>query len=363
MRILITGVGGVTPRSFAQALRKYSKYAHYELIGTDSNQYALGLYMSQLFNKCYLVPKVTDPLYWPVINSIIDSEKIDYAVINPELEVVEWAKRSLSQEFPLKVLLPDYKLASLLVDKAILTETLEPYGLVPKSFTITNEDVIDRGDLKLAYPFWIRSALGSSGLGSMKINSLVELKNWINVNPKVEKFLASEFLPGRNLGCKMLYHNGELLRSAIAERVYYIMSKVAPSGITGNTCFGRLVNDPNVFNVARQAMEFMFEKTNSSKHGFFTVDLKEDKDGKPMVTEVNIRFVAFTQCYAAGMANLPEDLIRVLDNDPSFDRRFKLYEFEPDMIFLRDVDEQPIIMKESQLFKTYSLNPGKKDEA
>lgn len=353
MKILITGVGGVTPRSFAQALRKYSKYARYEMIGTDSNQYALGLYMPELFNNSYLVPKVTDPDYWRVIDSIIDKEKIDYAVINPELEVVEWARRSAEYKFPLKVLLPEFKLASILVDKAQLNEILEPYGIVPKSFVLTAEDLIDTGNLKLQFPFWIRSALGSSGLGSMKINSADELKNWIKVNPKVEKFLASEFLPGRNLGCKMLYHNGELIRSAIAERVYYIMAKVAPSGITGNTCFGRLVNDSNVFNVAKQAMDIMFEKTKTKKHGFFTVDLKEAADGTAKVTEVNVRFVAFAQAYAAGGANLPEDLIRVIDNDPKFDRRFKLYEFEPDMIFLRDVDEQPIIMKESQLLTKF----------
>jgi len=147
----------------------------------------------------------------------------------------------------------------------------------------------------------------------------------------------------------MLYHNGELLRSAIAERVYYIMAKVAPSGITGNTCFGRLVNSPEAFKVASKAMDIMFEKTRTPKHGFFTVDLKEASDGSPMVTEVNVRFVAFTQCYAAGGANLPEDMIRVVSGDPSFKREFTLYKFDPDLIFLRDVDEQPIIMKESQL--------------
>jgi predicted ATP-grasp superfamily ATP-dependent carboligase len=353
MKILITGVGGVTPRSFAQALRKYSKYAFYELIGTDSNKYALGLYMPELFNKTYLVPKVSDPDYWTVIDSIIDNERIDIAVINPELEVVEWARRSISHKFPLKVLLPHYELASRLVDKAILSEALEPHGLVPRSFTLDKESLKESNKLKLDYPFWIRSALGSSGLGAMKINSFDELRNWTNVNPKVEKFLASEFLPGRNLGCKMLYHNGELLRSAIAERVYYIMAKVAPSGITGNTCFGRLVNSPEAFRVASKAMDIMFEKTQTPKHGFYTVDLKEASDGTPMVTEVNVRFVAFAQCYAAGGANLPEDLIRVVDGDISFNREFKLYEFDPDLIFLRDVDEQPVIMRESQLLNQY----------
>jgi carbamoyl-phosphate synthase large subunit len=353
MRILITGVGGVTPRSFAHALRKYSRYAHYELVGIDSNKYALGLYMPQLFNKTYLIPRVNDPEYWSVIDRIIKDEKIEFAIINPEVEVVEWARRAEYYQFPCRILLPDYQLASMLIDKAKLTDVLEPYGLVPKSFTLNESDLSGDRPLKIPYPFWIRSALGSSGLGSMLINSLQELRNWININPKVEKFLASEYLPGRNLGCKMLYHNGELVRSAIAERVYYVMSKVAPSGITGNTCFGRLVNAPKAFEVSKQAMDIMFEKTGAPKHGFFTVDLKEDINGNPKVTEVNVRFVAFTQCYAAGGANLPEDLIRLLDKDQKFDRKFKLYEFEPDLIFLRDVDEQPIIMKENQLFDNW----------
>jgi carbamoyl-phosphate synthase large subunit len=220
MRILITGVGGVTPRSFVWALRKYSRYSNYEIVGTDSNKYALGLYMPELFNKTYLVPKVDAPEYWDIIDRILKEEKIDYAVINPELEVVEWASRSLNYKFPCKVLLPHRDLAKVLVDKASLSEVLEPYGIVPKSFTINKNDILDESNLKLDYPFWIRNALGSSGMGSMKLNSGEELKNWINVNPKTEKFLASEFLPGRNLGCKLLYHEGELLRSAIAERVY-----------------------------------------------------------------------------------------------------------------------------------------------
>lgn len=349
MKILITGVGGVTPRSFAHALRKYSKYDRYEIVGTDINKYAVGLYMNELFNKTYLVPRVDATNYWEEIDKIIRDEQIDIAIINPELEVVEWAKRSQSYNFPCKVLLPDYKLASVVVDKAKLTEALAPLGIVPKSFTIDKNDDVDSQDGKLEYPFWIRSALGSSGLGSMLINSAQDLKNWITINPNVEKFLASEYLPGRNLGCKMLYYNGKLLRSAIAERVYYIMSKVSPSGITGNTCFGRLINDEKAFQVAKQAIETMIDITGSPKHGFFTVDLKEDANGKPMVTEINVRFVAFTQAYAAGGANIPEDMIRLLDEDPNFDKEFKLYEFEEGLIFLRDVDEQPIIMKENQL--------------
>ena len=45
-----------------------------------------------------------------------------------------------------------------------------------------------------------------------------------------------------------------------------------------------------------------------------------------------------------------KDLIRVLDEDNTFNRAFRLYEFAPDLIFLRDVDEQPIDMKGCLLY-------------
>lgn len=34
-----------------------------------------------------------------------------------------------------------------------------------------------------------------------------------------------------------------------------------------------------------------------------------------------------------------------------FDTSYKQYEFEDDLIFLRDVDEHPIVMKESELME------------
>jgi carbamoyl-phosphate synthase large subunit len=348
-KILINGVGGPTPRSFAIALKNYSRYDNYEFMGTDCNKYAVGLYQRDLFHKAFLIPKGTAPDYWRAIEGIIRKEKIDYVVVLPEVEVLEWARRAGISSLPCKTLIPDYAIASKLVDKAVMTELLDSSGLVPKSLTILRDELKDISKFEIPFPFWIRSAEGSSGVGSLEVNTLDELKNWININPGVKKFLASTFLPGRNLCCKMLYYNGQLLRGAVGERVYYIMSNVAPSGITGNTSFGRLLNDPDVFEVAKKAMDILFGKTGAEKHGFFTVDLKEDYRGNPKITEVNIRHIAFTQCFAAAGANFAEDTIRLLDNDPSFDTGFKLYEFEPGLIFLRDVDALPIFMRETEL--------------
>ena len=350
MKILITGVGGPTPRSFAIALKNYSKYADFEFIATDINPLSIGLYQKDLFKKSYIVPPASAKSYWQIIESIIKENNIEYAVILPELEVIEWSKRQYEGKLPCKVLLPDIVLAKLLVDKAKMTDILKGLNLVPKSVEFSRDDEnLERISEHLGYPYWVRSTSGSSGLGSLKIEDENSLKNWIHINPNVHSFLASKFLPGRNLACKMLYFNGKLLRAAIGERVHYIMSKVAPSGITGNTSFGRLLNEPKVFEVANKAMEHMFKYSGAEKHGFFTVDFKEDKNGNPYITEVNVRHVAFTQCFAAGGANFAEDTMRLLDNDPSFDKKFKLYEFEKDLIFLRDVDSLPIIMKELEL--------------
>lgn len=350
MKILITGVGGPTPRSFAISLKKYSKYKDVELIGTDINPLSIGLYQSDLFSKSYVIPRCTENNYWEVIEQIITDNQIDFAVVLPELEVIEWSKRMETGQLPCKVLLPDHAIASLLVDKAKMTDILEDLDIVPPSVAFSrSEEDLERIFSVLGNDFWVRSTSGTSGLGSLKVDSPQALKNWIQINPGVEDFLASKFLPGRNLACKLLFFEGELLRSACGERVNYIMAKVAPSGITGNTSFGRLLNEPNLVETALVAMERLFKVSGSKKHGFFTVDYKEDEAGKPYITEINVRHVAFTQCFAAGGANFAEDTIRLLANDETFDMTYRMYEFEKDLIFLRDVDSLPIIMKESQL--------------
>jgi len=350
MTILITGVGGPTPRSFAIALKKYSAYKNFDFIATDINPHSIGLYQVDLFSKSYIVPRCTDANYWTKIEAIVKENDIEFAVILPELEVIEWSKRMEEGKLPCKVLLPDSKMAELLVNKASMTEVLKPLGVVPDSVefsgSATNLEFVWQ---TLRFPFWVRSASGTSGLGSLKVENEAALKNWIQINPGVKQFLASKFLPGRNLACKLLYYNGKLLRAACGERVNYIMAKVAPSGITGNTSFGRLLNEPELVEIAGKTMDYLFDYVKGNKHGFYTVDFKEDENGKAFITEINVRHVAFTQCFAAAGANFPEDTLRLLDNDESFDLNFKEYQFAEGQIFLRDVDSLPILMKEIDL--------------
>lgn len=350
-KILITGVGGPTPRSFVRAIKLYDgNKDDYEFIGVDANPLAYGLYEKELFIKSYIVPKAHENNYWAVINQIIEENHIDGAIILPEVEVIEWAKNHHQLVKRIKTHLPEYKLAIELVNKHSLHYLLKDTNYIPCFYKIyPHHHSYEEISKSVGQTFWVRSTEGSSGLGSLKIESQEMLDQWVSINPLVKEFIATEFLPGRNMACKLLYFNGKLLRTACAERVNYIMAKVAPSGITGNTSFGRLLNEPNLVEISMEVLSRISKKLNTDLNGIFTVDFKEDAKGNPKVTEINIRHVAFTSSIAAGGANLPADTLKgMFEDDPTKLESFN-YSFEPGIIFLRDVDGAPIIMKENDL--------------
>lgn len=350
--VLVTGVGGPTPRSFVRALQFASdaNLAACRFIGIDCNPLAYGLYSRDLFSATYMIPPVGDPDYWPAIKRIIAKEDIHAAIVMPEVEVIEWSSNLQQIPAHVKTHLPNAKLATILVDKLQLHQALDGTPWVPR-FQLIDPARVPYAELLRQFDgsFWMRSTTGSSGLGSLCITDEPTYANWLAMNSQIETFIATEFLPGRNLACKLLYFDNRLLRTACAERVTYIMSKVAPSGITGNTAFGRLINSPTMVQVAENAMQHIASTLDVPINGIFTVDFKEDAAGNPKITEINVRHVAFTQVLAAAGANIPADTLNLMAlNDYRNVLRLD-YCFKDDWVFLRDVDEKPILLRESEL--------------
>ncbi|MGM0534697.1 MAG: hypothetical protein ACQEXI_01805 [Pseudomonadota bacterium] len=348
INVLVTGVGGPTPRSFVRSILE-SGCDRYRFVGVDSNPLAIGLYDDDSYIATHVVPESSSEEYWPVIARLVDRHAIAFAVVMPELEVLTWARAKGAQALPCQAFVPDYHASRMLIDKKAMHHALHDKAYIPAHANFANG--ADTSGLSLQYPFWVRSTVGSSGLGSLKVSGQAELDEWMRINPGVGEFIASEFLPGRNLACKLLYRDGQLLRSACAERIAYIMAKVSPSGITGNTSFGRLINDPHLVDIADDAIREVFHQHGAQPHGVFTADLKEASNGQPMITEINVRFVAFMSVLAKAGANLPLDYLEASLRPEAFSMAYKHYTFENDMVFLRDVDEKPIVMKEGELLK------------
>lgn len=348
--VLLTGVGGPTPRGIARSLKRYGGSGPYRIIGTDSNPRAVGLYDDALTDRGLIVPPATDPGYWHEIERIVAEEAVDVAVIQPEAEVEAWAERCETQGAPCRVLLPPARLVRVLRDKGRFADLLADTGLVPDTISGDARELeFEHLGERLGWPFWVRSRLGTSGLGAFKINNPESLRHWLALQDDIANVMASVFLPGRNLACKLLYHNNELVRASCAERVSYLMAKVSPTGITGNTSFGRLINRRDIIEIGTLALRTVSDRLAEPLQGLVTVDLKEDASGKPKITEVNARAVAFVSAFAAAGANIAEDLVQLSLGRKLQPAGYHCYQFEQPMAFLRDVDAHPIVLPEAAL--------------
>lgn len=343
MKILITGACAVSARSVVRSLRISPKFCNCEFIGWDMATTLYGLYEG-LFDKIYKVPAVTDSTYGSFAQKIIDEEKPDAAIIVPEIEVLYWAKNP----FNLPHIVPPLKFCEVAISKKKVFEILAPHNLIPKSFQVPRIDILNNNYIApLSYPLWIRdsSAGTASGKGSFKANNLSELQAWVNINTGIADFQLSQYLPGGNYGVFCLFNNGDLKKVAIAERIEYIMSKVAVSGITGNTSKGRLLNDDKIKEVALKAIEIIRKKTNSIMNGLVVVDMKADERANPLVTEINIRHVAFSSSFANAGFNLSEyQLLCALNRQNELTTEVEK-KYPKNNLILRDVDGQPIYIE------------------
>ena len=349
MNVLITGIGGPTPRSIAKRIRDTNP--EYKIIGIDSNPKALGFYMPGLVDLSKVAPRVSDPAYWSFIESLIDRENIDMAFVQPEKEVIAWGNYYNDKgKYPCPVLIPPVELAIPLIDKSLMSDVLEDTEYIPKTLTIDhNNTKLEQIEKEIGYPCWIRANQGSGGLGSLKITSSNSLKPWLYVHSDIPEFTVSEFLPGRHLANQMLYIHGEYVKGAALECVEYVMASIAPSKVTGNTSYGRFLNEDNFLSYCDDVIRYMCKKLQVKPHGVFSFDLKEDHQGQSKVTEINIRHMAYTGIMAKVGFDLISDTITFLSEGPENIVRDTNFQYEKPFAFLRDVDIEPIILDDRDL--------------
>lgn len=349
--ILITGIGGLTPRSIATIVRE--RHPKYHLIGCDVNPKAVGFFMTGLLDEFFVCPRCTDSTYFPWIEHLISKKNIDYAFVQPESEIIEWCSfYEKNGRYPCPTLIGNLKLCSSLRDKAIMADLLVDTKFIPKTIKVTQENPkYDEIINEIGFPCWIRATEGTGGLGSLCLDCIENYRSWLLINSKINEFTISEYLGGRHLANQMLYYEGEYVKGASLECVEYVMANIAPSHVTGNTHFGRFLNEDRINFFCNECIEYLEKKLGVLAHGVFSFDLKEDNKGDLKVTEINIRHMAYTGVMAKIGFDLIEDTVRIME-DEGIERVKKapFYHFEKPYIFLRDVDIEPIILESEELF-------------
>ena len=171
------------------------------------------------------------------------------------------------------------------------------------------------------------------------------------INNQISEFTISEFLTGRHLANQMLYYNGEYVKGAAIECVEYVMADTAPSHVTGNTHFGRFINEDAINAFCDRCIKYLEKKLGVQAHGILSFDLKEDNKGNMKVTEVNIRHMAYTGVMARVGFDLIEDTIQILESGNCDGiKRMPYFHYDKPYVFLRDVDVEPIILEDEKLF-------------
>lgn len=343
MKILITGACAVSARSVLRSLKQSAIFGDAEFIGWDMCTLLYGVY-ARAFDKLYKVPAVSDSSYERIAREIIRKEKIDAAIIVPEVEVLFWSDKNIG----VPCLLPPPVFSKLAISKERLFDALRDTDLVPSHFSISATELIDPNYTNpLGFPVWIRDGAPgtASAKGALKAMCHEDLKAWVQINNSISQFQLSEFLPGANYGCFCLFKNGKLIKMCQAERIEYIMAKVALSGITGNTSKGRLLNDDRIKETALKAIDLLCQKTGEKMNGLVVADMKCKVDGTPIITEINLRHVAYSSMFATAGFNISEyQLLLALDRDNEVSSEIEI-KFPIGNYMLRDVDGEPIFIE------------------
>ena len=349
--VLITGIGGLTPRSIAGIVRE--KHPDYKIIGCDVEKKAMGFFIKGLVDEYFVAPRCDSPYYFAWIEELVNRKHIDYAFVQPESEIVEWGEYfEKNGKYPCPVFMGSKVLSESLRDKSIMAQLLEGTEYIPKTIKVTQKNP-RFGDVEkeIGFPCWIRATEGTGGLGSLKLDDISSYRSWLFINSKIPEFTVSEFLTGRHLANQMLYYNGEYIKGAALECVEYVMANTAPSHVTGNTHFGRFLNENRINLFCDDCIKYLEKKLNVLAHGILSFDLKEDSNGNIKVTEINIRHMAYTGVMAHVGFDLIEDTIRIME-DGNCDNvvRDQFHHYDKPYIFLRDVDVEPIILENEDVF-------------
>ena len=349
--VLITGVGGLTPRSIAGIVRM--NHPDYRIIGCDMEKKAMGFFMKGLLDESFVCPRCTSPDYFPWIEELVLAKNINYAFVQPENEIVEWGDYYEKHgKYPCPTFMGSKVLSVSLKDKSIMADLLRETDFIPKTIKITQENPRYQDVVELiGFPCWIRATEGTGGLGSLRLDDIDSYRSWLFINSRISEFTVSEFLPGRHLANQMLYYNGEYVKGAALECVEYVMANTAPSHVTGNTHFGRFLNEDRINEFCDRCIKYLEKRLGIDAHGILSFDLKEDKEGHLKVTEVNIRHMAYTGVMSHVGFDLVEDTIRIMeDGDSRNVVRDPYHHFEKPYIFIRDVDVEPITLESEEVF-------------
>ncbi len=317
--ILVTGCGAFTGLEVVRALRMAD--SEERILGTEVSWFGQRNAEKEC-DEVTLIPRVFEPGYANAMVELLEESNTGLVFVNYDVELEHIAK--WRDEVSVELSCPDQPSLEVCLDKRKTFNLARGHVAIPGTLTIESEEDVKRGFELYGNPLWLRCASGQSGRGSIIVSEPHHATSWIqywkDVKGATDEWLAHEYLPGRNLNWTSLWYNGDLITSVTGERLKYFLADSSVSGITGNVSHCRTTKGGAVNEAAEAAVRAVIKKP----HGLFSVDLCEDKDGIPKLTEINARCAFRPLLLARAGVNFPRVLADIvlynkLPNLPRYD--------------------------------------------
>lgn len=340
MRVLVLGAGGPAGVNFIRALRASS--SDYWISAWDENSHHLE--WPDADNR-YLSPP-PGPELLTRLAGYCDVHAIELVYAQPDA-LVRWLGAHRDR-ISAATMLPDQRAVEVCQDKLACLRTWERVGLRSGAVELDGAMSFGVAAERFGYPYWLRAAEGAGARGATLVGNPETARSWVaywRARGMGWRFIAEEYLPGRNLAWMSVWQDGRLVSSTARERLAYIYPGASPSGITGTSSVSRSIADTAVNDAAARAVL----AADPRPHGVYCVDLKEDAHDVPRPTEINAgRF--FTVCdFAASIgANLPDLYVRLAlgRQAPELPKHDAA---EPGWLWLRHIDCPAVLVAERRL--------------
>ena len=346
-RLLVTSAGSGASGNLVRSL--LAGNGSLLIIGCHDDQFIL---KNSTADRNYLVPPLSHPTWAGALRRIVAAEKIDLVIpaSDGDVAALSRARTRLAG----RLFLPRAATVERCGDKYRLTEWLRARGVpAPQTHRVTDLRHLERIFERLGRPSraWCRIREGAGSRGAVPVAGPDQARSWIRYwrdmrDVPVSAFTLSEYLPGRDFGCQSVWRDGRVALVKTYERLSYLGSASQPSEVSAVGALTKTVCEPRVVEISLRAIRAVDRKAS----GVFAVDLKEDANQVPRVTEINAgRFTSGTNLLdLTGKHNMTAVYLQLARGE-AVDLHEE-YEGTEHHYMLRDVDAAPRIFHADEFF-------------
>lgn len=292
MKILVLGAGGAAGVNVATCLIE----AGHSILAVDTDPVALQCARGQERALITADRPVAE------LNELIDRFGVDFVHAQPDPEV-QWLSEN-RDAVNARTMLPDRSALFICADK--LRTALLAGDDAPRSLPLADESELEELIDELGGDCWMRLRHGAGSAGALPVDNPDIARAWVQHHYRfgvgVNEWMIAERLPGRDLSWTGVYRDGELLGFGMKERLRLLGAGRSPARVSSTANLQVTIWRLDV----QYAVERAVAALPAQAHGIFMFDLREDRFGKPKITEANCgRFGTTSGHWKAARGNLP----------------------------------------------------------